>query len=101
MKKLILASLILALVAIVAPINAAPVKARTVTISYNAALSLHEAAMPARYRVGSKYRITYKGKSVTVRAIYGGCTCLDISDEAMNRLASTGQGVIKALVEPR
>ena len=74
---------------------------RTVKVSYNSALSLHQAAMPARYKVGHKYLITYKGKTLRVKAIYGGCTCLDISDEGMNFLASTSKGIIRAQVSEK
>lgn len=72
---------------------------RTWKISYNGALSLHEAAVPTRWaKPGTDLKITYKNKTLKVHAISGGCSCFDISDEGMNRLASTSVGVIKAEV---
>ena len=74
---------------------------RKVTISYNSALSLHQAAMPPRYDVGDRFNITYRGRTLVVKAIPGSCKCLDISDEGMDYLASTGKGLIEATVEER
>ena len=94
-----IAVLVLSTLAFATPAQAG--EGRKWKISYNSALSLHEAAMPARFKVGDKFKITYRQKSIIVTAIYGGCTCLDISDEAMNKLASTSKGIIKATVVPR
>lgn len=79
---------------------ASAVDGRKFTITYNAALSKHEAAVPNKFaKPGDIMRITYRKQTLRVRAVYGGCTCFDISDEGMNELASTSQGVIRANVK--
>jgi hypothetical protein len=73
---------------------------RKFKITYNAALSLHEAAVPTKFaKTGQKMKIFYKGKTLVVHAVAGGCKCFDISDEGMNKLASTSKGVITAKVK--
>lgn len=72
--------------------------------TYNAALSLKEAAVPARYKVGTRLLIEYKGNSLVVKAHPGGCTCFDLSDEAFRHLGGSGaisQGVIRVTVTER
>ena len=67
--------------------------------SYNSALSLHEAAVPRVYKPGTKLRVSYHHQSIIVKAVAGGCTCFDLSDEGFRALAgSTSAGVITVKV---
>jgi len=69
--------------------------------SYNSALSLHEASVPKVYKPGTKLLVEYRKKSIVVKAVAGGCTCFDLSDEAFNKLSDTSQGVITVSVTRR
>lgn len=75
-------------------------------VTYNGALSLHEAAVPSGYATaGTKMKVEClkaahgcKNKTLTVHAVAGGCSCWDLSDEGINAIAKKGtsDGVIKA-----
>jgi len=68
--------------------------------SYNASLSLNEAALPLGWaKVGQRVKVVYPktGHSVVVRQLPGGCSCFDLSDEAFRKLggsAAISQGTI-------
>ena len=96
-SKLLIPAVIVIGLAIPATANAT--EGRVWKVSYNAALSMHQAAVPLKFaHPGEWMKVSYHGKSVKVRAVSGSCTCYDISDEAMNKLASTSKGVIRASV---
>ena len=102
MKKLAVVLLLSTLmVSALAPANAATKgNTRKWKATYNSALSLHEAAVPKVYKVGTKLKVSYNGHSIWVRAINGGCTCFDLSDEGFKALAgSTSKGVITVTVK--
>lgn len=87
------------LVMIIAPATQAKGGSRKWRASYNSALSLHQAAVPKVYKPGTKLRVSYGSKSITVKAVAGGCTCFDLSDEGFRALAgSTSAGVITVKV---
>lgn len=94
--------LLLAVLTVASKADGRRVHWRKWTVSYNSALSLHEAAVPAHYaHPGDHLVLKYHHRRLHVHAIAGGCTCFDISDEGMNQLASTGQGTIRAKVRRR
>lgn len=98
MKKMIVVAMsALLLVSALSVTATAKDNSRKWKATYNSALSLHEAAIPKVYKVGSKVKVCYRNNNncLVVKAVAGSCTCFDISDEAFRKLAgSTSQGVI-------